>query len=108
MVWRWVFAKSPPVHIRNVHLINKEGPRDLHASLVTSLWKFDRVVELQCSVQICEFIIAIIDTGRNDLFKPWLVAIESSEAKHSQSPAVMGRSHTYISNGSCGFIERVS
>lgn len=43
----WTFlAESPPVYIRHVHLVNKEGPRYLSRPLVASFWELDSVVEL--------------------------------------------------------------
>jgi len=67
----WTFlAKRPPVYIRHVHLIYEEGPWYLSGPLVASFREFDGIIELQCSVEVCEFIVTIVNAGRDDLFQP--------------------------------------
>lgn len=67
----WTFlAEGPPVYIRHVHLIYEEGPWYLGGPLVASLWELDSIVKLQRSVEVGEFIVAIINAGRNNLLQP--------------------------------------
>lgn len=81
---RRFLAKSPPVYIWHVHLIDKKGPWYLGGPLVASFRKLDGVVKLQCSIEVGEFVVAIIDAGLNDLLEPWLESVERSEAYQSE------------------------
>jgi hypothetical protein len=64
------FAKCPPVYVRDIHLVYQERPWYLSGPFVASLRELYSVVELQSSVEVGEFIVTIINTGRDDLFQP--------------------------------------
>ena len=79
----WFSAKSPPVNRRNVHVVDDEGPGDPPRASVASFWKLDCIVELKRSVEICEFVIAVLNASLDDLLQPWLVSVEGTKGTGS-------------------------